>query len=122
MTSMEQYESFVSEARSAMDKSVDVWKETMETFTAKADPTVFFPKVDIAAGLDQYSAMTQKMLEAGSTFSTTMSSTMTAFFDAMLKQSESMTALMTEQTEKMAAFATEQGQKVEQVMAKSKAA
>ena len=130
MTSTEQYAAVVSEARSAIEKSVDLWKQGAQSLTENVDVSAMFPKFDLTTGFGQYFEMTQKTMEAGKEFSEKWVTAMTGLYETLKEQSdsftslikeqgESFTTLLKEQTEKLSGLATEQTEKAEEAVKKT---
>ncbi len=119
MTSTEQYNTVVTEARSALEKSMEIWKESAKAMSEKADFTAFMPKVDLAAAVDQYFQLANQTMDASKDLTGKWAAAMTSLFDVMQQQAEAWGTLMHDQASKVSSMATEQTEKFESAIKKS---
>jgi hypothetical protein len=109
MTNTEQYTEFANSARTATEKSVEIWKLGAETFTEQASK---ISQVDFSKGIEQYFEFVQRSIDAGLEFASKWVEAVTSLTTVVGEQEKTVGDAVLEQTEKVADLVIEEAEKV----------
>lgn len=116
MTITESYIAATGQARSAVDKSLELWKQSAQTLTDQSSGVLAqLPQVDLAHGVERYFDFVQRVVASQREYAITWASAAATFGGAVREQAESVTTIVRDQAETLSGLAAEQVDKVEQV-------
>jgi hypothetical protein len=116
MTSTEQHTAVVSEMSSAIEKSVEIWKQGARSLTEQVDLSAYFPKIDLAAGFEQYFDLAQQTMDASRDITSKWVEAVASLITVMKDESETFTGILRDQAEKVSSLTAEQSEKVEKAV------
>lgn len=118
MTVTESYTAVVDQARSATEKSVEIWKQGAKTLTNNAGVVSQLPKLDLTQSMERYFEWVQQTFDANHELALKWAAAATSISDIVREQAENFGNIVREQFESVAQVATEQAGVVEQIAKK----
>lgn len=115
MSITEQYNAVASQARTATERSVEVFRQGAERFTNQAVTLTRLPQVDLSTAVDQYFELVQHTVDANRDFVGKWVDLVTSLSTVAREQAETVGHVLREQTDRVADFSTEQAKYVETV-------
>jgi len=121
MTSTQQYTSelntaLAGTARTATEKSVQMWKQGAQTFGEQAGKLSQLPKVDMAKGVERYFDFVQRTVEANRELAAKWAELVTSITGVVYDQAKSVGNVVAEQVDRVVDLGTEQAHKAEQLV------
>jgi hypothetical protein len=68
MTSTEMFDEVANQTRTAIEKSIEIWKQSALSLTEKTDLTAYMPQVDLKAGVAKYFEYVEKSIETSRSY------------------------------------------------------
>jgi hypothetical protein len=115
MTSTEQFEKAASTARTATEKSVEMWKQGAQTFADQAGKLTGLPQVDVTSGVQQYFEMVQRAVDVNRELAEKWAALVTSLTGVAREQVKSVSNVVVEQVEQVGDLATAQAKRAEQL-------
>jgi hypothetical protein len=115
MTSTEQFEKVATTARTATEKSVEMWKQGAQTFADQANKLTGLPQVDVTSGVQKYFEMVQRTVDVNRELAEKWAALVTSITGVAREQAKSVSSIVVEQAEKVGDLATAQAKNAEQL-------
>lgn len=113
MSITEPYTAAAGQARTAVEKSVEVWKHGAQTLTEQTSIFTQLPNLDLAQGVEGYFQFVQQVVDSQREVAFAWASAAASLSSVVREQAESVGQIVRDQTEALSGFATEQVDKAE---------
>ena len=114
MTSTESFTAAAEQARTATERSVEVWKRGARTITDQADLVAKMPTIDLTEPVTRYFEYVQRTVDLNREFAVRWAELMTSFTCVVREQAEAVIHIVKDRTEQVADLASKQAEKGEQ--------
>ena len=114
MTSTESFTAAAEQARTATERSVEVWKRGARTITDQADLVAKMPTIDLTEPVTRYFEYVQRTVDLNREFAVRWAELMTSFTCVVREQAEAVSHIVEDRTEQVADLASKQAEKGEQ--------
>ena len=114
MTSTESITAAADQARTATERSVEVWKRGAKTITDQADLVAKAPTIDLTEPLTRYFEYVQRTVDLTRDLAVTWAELVTSLSGVVRERAEAVNHIVVDQAEKVAELANEQAEKGEQ--------
>ena len=114
MTSTESFTATADQARTATERSVEVWKRGARTITDQADLVAKMPTIDLTEPVTRYFEYVQRTVDLNREFAVRWAELMTSFTCVVREQAEAVIHIVKDRTEQVADLASKQAEKGEQ--------
>lgn len=114
MTSTESITDVTDQARTATERSVDVWKQGAKTIADQADLVANLPTVDLVEPVTRYFEYVQQTVDLNRDLAIRWAELVTSLAGVVRDQVETVSHLVQDQAGKVADLATKQAEKAEQ--------
>lgn len=115
MSIADQYTAVASQARTATEQSVEVFRLGAERFTEQASTFMRLPQLDLSTAVDQYFELAERTVGANREFVTKWVDLVASLSTEARRQVETVGKIVREQTERVGEIATEQVKYVEAI-------
>ena len=110
MTSTESFTATADQARTATERSVEVWKRGAKTITDQADLVAKMPTIDLAEPVTRYFEYVQRAVDLNRDLAIKWAELVTSVTGVVREQVEAVSHIVEDQTEKVADLATKQAE------------
>ena len=114
MTSTESFTAAAEQARTATERSVEVWKRGARTITDQADLVAKMPTIDLTEPVTRYFEYVQRTVDLNREFAVRWAELMTSFTCVVREQAEAVIHIVKDRTEQVADLASKEAEKGEQ--------
>jgi len=114
MTSTESFTAAADQARTATERSVEVWKRGARTITDQADLVAKMPTIDLTEPVTRYFEYVQRTVDLNREFAVRWAELMTSFTCVVREQAEAVIHIVKDRTEQVADLASKEAEKGEQ--------
>ena len=114
MTSTESFTAAAEQARTATERSVEVWKRGARTITDQADLVAKMPTIDLTEPVTRYFEYVQRTVDLNREFAVKWAELMTSFTGVVREQAEAVSHIVEDRTEQVADLASKEAEKGEQ--------
>jgi len=114
VTITQSYNGVAHQARTATDRSVDVWKRGAKTIIGPVDLVSNLPSVDLTWPVKRYFEYVQQAVELNRDLATAGAETVMSLFGVVREHAEKVSRIVKDETETVADLAREQAEQVEQ--------
>ena len=102
------------QARTATERSVEVWKRGAKTITDQADLVAKMPTIDLTEPVTRYFEYVQRTVDLNREFAVKWAELMTSFTCVVREQAEAVIHIVKDRTEQVADLASKEAEKGEQ--------
>jgi len=114
VTSTESFTAAAEQARTATERSVEVWKRGARTITDQADLVAKMPTIDLTEPVTRYFEYVQRTVDLNREFAVRWAELMTSFTCVVREQAEAVIHIVKDRTEQVADLASKEAEKGEQ--------
>ena len=100
-------------ARDAVEKSVEMWKQSAQMLTEQAGLLSQVPQVDLAPAVERYFEFVQRAVDANRDFALKWATSVNSLSGVVREQAESVGHIVVDQAERAAELVTEQAEQAE---------
>ena len=99
MTSTESFTAAAEQARTATERSVELWKRGARTITDQADLVAKVPTIDLTEPVTRYFEYVQRTVDLNREFAVKWAELMTSFTGVVREQAEAVSHIVEDRTE-----------------------
>ncbi len=116
MTNSDQYVEAASGARSATEKTAELWKQGAQRLTDQATAAAKLPPVDVTEAVERYFQYVQRAVELNREYALKSAAVVAAFSDGVREQIAAVSPILRAHAEAIAELVTKEAELAEQVV------